>query len=82
MTESVMTFLAKDTQARPASAGLEEYGYVWLTRPVEYRGTKIPSGTRGVIVHKHADGVGYEVEFEQPVFAVVSLAGVDLTNKA
>ena len=34
-----------------------------------------PAGCRGVIVHRHADGIGYEVEFEEPAFRVITLTG-------
>jgi len=31
-----------------------------------------------VIVHRHTDGFGYEVEFEQPAFRVLTLTASDI----
>jgi hypothetical protein len=76
--------MAKDTLALLPSAGtapgsvLPWYPYVRLLRAIEAGGTTYAAGTRGVIVHRHADGVGYEVEFEQPAFRVVTLTGRDI----
>ena len=55
-----------------------EFGYVALAHPIEHQGSTLPAGTRGVVVHKHADGIGYEVEFEHPAFAVITLSRTDL----
>lgn len=65
--------------ARPIT-DLTEYAPVVLTREVAAGGTVFPSGTAGVIVHCHRDGVGYEVEFTRPVFRVLTLTADDLTR--
>jgi hypothetical protein len=64
----------------PAREESEEHPSVGLTHPVKHNGDTLPAGTPGVIVHRHSDGVGYEVEFETPEFAVVTLTGSDLTK--
>jgi len=53
------------------------YALVELTHDVTYYGTIYPRRTRGVVVHRHGNG-GYEVEFERPDFAVISLTANDL----
>jgi hypothetical protein len=50
-----------------------EFSPVTLTIPVTYRGVTFPKGARGVVVHQHDDGIGYEVEFETPMQAVLTL---------
>ncbi len=60
--------------------GFAEYSFVALARAVEHNGTTLPAGTEGVVVHRHSDGLGYEVEFEHPTFAVITLSGADLTS--
>ena len=71
-----------DTQspARPGEAASRpaEYHYVELTHAVEAAGAVFPAGTRGVVVHRHADEIGYEVEFEKPRFAVLTLTSRDI----
>jgi len=57
---------------------LRAYDFVRLRCDVHAGGAKYPAGTRGVIVHCHADHIGYEVEFEAPVFRVLTLTAVDL----
>jgi hypothetical protein len=76
--------MAKDavsvhSTAEPApGAALRDYAYVRLRHAIQAGDTTYAQGTRGVIVHRHADGVGYEVEFEQPVFRVLTLTGRDI----
>ena len=60
---------------RPA---LAEYSRVSLRHDVEAGGATYAAGTRGVIVHRHADGIGYEVEFEHPAFRVITLTERDI----
>lgn len=59
-------------------SGFAEYSYVALTHEVIAGGVKYPSGSRGVVVQRHSDGVGYEVEFERPRFGVLTLTAKDL----
>ena len=64
--------------ASKAAIALAEYGAVRLRRDVTAGGTTFKAGARGVIVHRHADGIGCEVEFDQPVFRVLTLSAKDL----
>ena len=61
-----------------ATVPLGEYSAVRLSHPVQLGGVTYPAGCRGVIVHRHADGIGYEVEFEEPAFLVITLTGSDI----
>jgi hypothetical protein len=61
-----------------ADTGLLDYASVRLRHEVSLAGVTYKAGTRGVIVHRHADGVGYEVEFTEPAFRVVTLTAQDL----
>lgn len=61
-----------------APARLEEYSAVRLNHPVTAGGLVYPAGSRGVIVHRHPDGIGYEVEFEQPAFRVLTLTATGI----
>jgi hypothetical protein len=63
--------------ATPGADGIRLYGGVTLTRAIEYHGMAIPAGTSGGVVHDHGNG-GFEVEIEQPDFAVISLMAADL----
>ncbi len=60
--------------------GFADYSFVALAHAVEHNGVTLPAGTGGVVVHRHSDGIGYEVEFEHPTFAVIALSGADLTS--
>lgn len=57
-----------------------ELSVVALTHSVETGGQWMPSGAKGTIVAAYADGVGYEVEFEEPFHAVLTLAAGDLAG--
>lgn len=61
-------------------ADLAEFAPVVLTREVRAGGAVFPAGTTGVIVHRHRDGVGFEVEVARPVFRVITLTADDLTR--
>ena len=61
-----------------SDAGLSEYAYVRLRHDVTSAGVAYRTGARGVVVHRHADGVGYEVEFAEPAFRVVTLTARDI----
>ena len=56
----------------------EEYIYVTLTHELISDGVLYPVGSRGVIVQRHDDNIGYEVEFEVPRFTVATLTAHDL----
>jgi hypothetical protein len=55
-----------------------EYSAVTLKRSLIHDNVTFPAGTRGVVVHRHRDGIGYEVEFSRPVEAVLTVMGADL----
>jgi hypothetical protein len=57
---------------------LAEYSHVRLRHDVQAGGTTYAAGTRGVVVHRHNDGIGYEVEFESPAFRVITLTAQDV----
>ena len=76
----MMTRMSIAPAAERPITDLAEYAPVVLTREVMAGGTVFPSGTAGVIVHCHRDGVGYEVEFTRPVFRVLTLTADDLTR--
>ena len=57
-----------------------ELSVVALTRAVDVEGQLLPEGALGTIVAAYGDGVGYEVEFERPFHAVVTLQAGDLTR--
>ncbi len=66
----------KEQATEPSFADLS---VVALTRAVEVEGQSLPEGTLGTVVAAYGDGVGYEVEFERPFHAVVTLQACDLT---
>ena len=55
-----------------------ELSVVRLVRAVPVEDGKMPAGSAGTIIYAYNDGVGYEVEFERPFHAVVTLEGSDL----
>lgn len=56
-----------------------ELSVVALTHAIEFEGQSLPEGALGTVVAAYGDGVGYEVEFEHPFHAVVTLQAGDLT---
>ena len=56
-----------------------ELSVVALTRAVDVEGRLLPEGALGTVVAAYGDGGGYEVEFERPFHAVVTLQAGDLT---
>jgi hypothetical protein len=56
-----------------------DFAVVTLKRAVDVHGIHMPSGARGVVMGVYADGLAYEVEFEEPRQAVLTLEGSDLT---
>jgi hypothetical protein len=59
---------------RPSFKGLSA---VSLTRPINAQGVDVPAGARGVVMAAYADGLAYEVEFEEP-HVVLTIEGQDL----
>ena len=41
-------------------------------------GKTLPEGAKGAVVHAYRDGVGYEVEFEEPFHCVVTVGRDDI----
>ena len=64
---------------RPAAPRFAELSVVALARAVDVDGRSLPAETRGMVVAAYTDGLGYEVEFEHPFHAVVTLEAGDLT---
>jgi hypothetical protein len=52
---------------------------VRLVRPVKEGRRTLPAGTAGTVVLAYSDGIGYEVEFDYPFHAIVTLEANDLT---
>ena len=55
------------------AASFALYSPVWLADEVPLADTTLPKGTRGVIVDRHDDRSTYDVEFNEPVQAVIAL---------
>lgn len=72
-----ISFMRPGSPAAPVRR-FAELSVVALTHTVEVGGQWLPSGSKGTVVAAYADGVGYEVEFEQPFHAVVTLSAGDL----
>jgi hypothetical protein len=64
---------------RPAKQRFAELSVVALTHAIEIEGQSLPEGAQGTVVAAYGDGVGYEVEFERPFHAVITLEAGDLT---
>lgn len=66
--------------AEGASANqFSELSVVALTHAVTVGGRSLPRGACGTVVAAYRDGLGYEVEFERPFHAVVTLQSGDLS---
>ena len=63
---------------RSGDPGYREFSSVRLTRDVMVENRSLPSGAAGTVVAVYRDGAGYEVEFDTPFHAVVTLEAVDL----
>ena len=77
----VMSFSPKPLhQPNPtAPRRFAELSVVALTRVIQAEKGSLPAGARGTVVAAYGDGKGYEVEFEHPFHAVVTLEAGDLT---
>jgi hypothetical protein len=73
--------LHEDADGRRARTGhaFPELSTVRLTRDVDVKGRILPKGARGTVVAAYSDGIGYEVEFETPFHAVVTLEAGNLS---
>jgi len=57
----------------------DEFSAVRLLRPVRGLGAMTyPAGTKAVIVHRHDDGIGYEIEFAKPKPGVATVTYRDI----
>lgn len=56
-----------------------DFTEVTLKRAVDVQGVHMPAGAHGVVMAGYADGLAYEVEFEQPQHVVLTVEGRDLT---
>ena len=78
---STMTSFMSFFRSKPPTQvdrSLAELSSVTLTRHVDVDGNTLPRGSRGTVVYVYQDGRGFEVEFEQPFHAVVTLERSDL----
>jgi hypothetical protein len=57
---------------------LSDFTEVSLVRQIEMDGVIMPRGAHGVVMAAYADGLAYEVEFETPHHAVLTLEEEDL----
>lgn len=71
--------LPDDMIASRAVPRFAELSVVTLVHPVAVGDRALPAGALGAVVAVYADGLGYEVEFEAPFHAVVTLDAADLT---
>jgi hypothetical protein len=60
----------------------EELSEVVLAQPIEAQGVSMPTDARGVVMAAWADGLAYEVEFETPQHAVLTVEASDLKAHA
>ncbi len=70
--------MASRSLRRNADVPYEDYEVVRLRSAVYDEGVTFPIGTLGTIVLRHGDGEAYEVEFDEPEPAVITLWPMDL----
>lgn len=75
----IMSFMLAESPAAPVRR-FAELSVVALTHSIEIGGQRLPTGAKGTVVAAYAEGAGYEVEFEQPFPAVLTLAAGDLAD--
>jgi len=74
-----MDFKPSGFSKRPLTFGhVSELSVVALTHPIEIDDKSLPAGSLGTVVAAYDDGLGYEVEFENPFHAVITLEARDL----
>ena len=66
------------SHALDSTAPLPELSSVVAVREIHEGDKTVPCGARGAIVFVHDGGVGYEVEFVEPVHLVVSASRDEL----
>jgi hypothetical protein len=68
-----------EDQVRKGSADLiPELSVVALRYSRKHKGKLLPEGAQGAVVHVYRDGVGYEVEFEEPFHCLVTIDRDDI----
>ena len=72
-----MNFLAEPARGE-RQRQFADLSTVALVRAVDVGGRALPAGARGTVVGAYADGLGYEVEFDVPFHAVVTVQAGDL----
>ena len=75
----VMSFMRDDSPQARKRSSFAELSVVTLTRAIEVGSKVLPEGAMGSVVAAYNDVIGYEVEFEIPFHAVVTLIDSDLT---
>lgn len=69
--------LARDIAGPP----IEEFDLVRLRTPLREDEVELPAGSVGTVVHVYANGRGYEVEFQRPLHAVVTVEAAQVERR-
>lgn len=67
-----------EAATRPNDQPFDELATVGLVHAVAVDDRSLPAGTRGTVVGVYRGSAAYEVEFDQPFHAIVTLTRVDL----
>jgi hypothetical protein len=57
---------------------IPELSILALTRSHACESGMLPEDARGIVVHAYCEGVGYEVEFDEPIRCVVTVQRHDI----
>lgn len=57
---------------------IPELSIVALAHALAYGGRVLPEGTKGEVVFAYRDGIGYEVEIDQPFHCVITVERNDI----
>jgi hypothetical protein len=60
------------------TASYDDFTPVSLVRPIDVEGVHMQAGARGVIITAWADGLAYEVEFDEPHHVFLTVEAKDL----
>jgi hypothetical protein len=61
--------------------GFQDFTQVALLRSVDVQGVHMPKGAHGVVMAAYADGLAYEVEFDEPRHVVLTIESRDLRRE-
>ena len=75
----MMRSMESEPRTETAGRTYPELSIVSLVRDVSTDDGVLPVGTSGTVVAAYRAGNGFEVEFDKPFHAVVTLNGADLT---